>query len=74
MTVPRVEGRSTLTSDRSIAVLLCPFRLCDWHSEDVRTMPVGEQDAAVREHLLAEHPQQIRAFRVLAGALSEEHP
>jgi hypothetical protein len=68
---PAVEARSVLMSDRSIAVRLCPLRLCDWHSDDVRTMPDGG-DTSVREHLIAEHAEQLRAFRVLAGALPEE--
>jgi hypothetical protein len=72
VTTPRVEAHSVLMSDRSIAVLLCPLRLCDWHSEDVRVLTGEQQDAAVREHLLAEHPEQLRAFRTLAGALPEQ--
>lgn len=67
MTVPRVEGRSLIMSDRSVAVMLCPLRLCDWHSEDVRTMPLPVQEEVVGLHLLREHEHELRTFARLAA-------
>lgn len=66
---PRVEAYDlTVDPDHSVAVLLCPFRLCDWHSQDARTLdPVG-QDGVVRWHLLDEHPEDLHALCRIAGA------
>jgi hypothetical protein len=72
---PRVEATPvaaghdwTLRADQSVAVILCPFRLCDWHSQDARTLGTVEQDGVVRWHLLDEHPEDLHALCRIAGA------
>lgn len=66
--LPRVEARPVITSGRSVAVLLCPFRLCEWHSEDVRYCTSSLQDAVVRWHLLDDHRDELAVLAGLHGA------
>jgi hypothetical protein len=56
-------------SDRSAAILLCTFRLCDWQSPDIRTRTLDEQDQLAARHLLSDHRRQLASL----GQLAREH-
>jgi hypothetical protein len=75
---PSTDRRWTIDPERSVAVLLCTFRLCDWHSPDVRTLGLVEQDDLVRWHLIDEHPVELRTLAGIAaappGVCARPHP
>jgi len=52
----------------SVIVMTCPFRSCNWQSEDTRTMTLADQEHITREHL-QHHRTQIR---LMARALDDE--
>lgn len=68
MTGDRLPGvEAAPIDDRSRAVMLCAFRLCDWQSPDTRTLSPHDQNLLVREHLLAGHREQLD---LLAGLVN----
>lgn len=65
--MPDLPGiRAEALDDRSRAVMLCPFRLCDWTSDDTRTMLPREQDAVAEAHLLDAHRDAVLQLARLA--------
>lgn len=60
-----MTDREWQLDDRSVAVMLCPFRLCDWQSDDTRTMTPTEQDEVARLHMLDEHREQLDTMAAL---------
>jgi hypothetical protein len=65
---PRLVAQAADPRLGSPVYLLCTFRLCDWHSEDVHDFTPAEQDEIARAHLAAEHRDTVRilAERILA--------
>lgn len=68
MTAPLPRVLAThLDPNRSVAVELCPFRLCDWASPDTRAASREVVDDLIREHLLHAHRRELTSLSRLAG-------
>lgn len=76
--LPHVEARSLPVDDLSTAVVLCPFRLCDWRSEDTSSSTPAELDAKIRWHLIDTHRGEIDLLAEIhgapAGVCARPHP
>ena len=54
-----------LSTAHSVAVRLCPFRVCMWQSADVRGMSLREVEDEYARHLRTFHHGDIAAMSTL---------
>jgi hypothetical protein len=64
--VPRVEAQQIPSLPGAAEVMLCPFRLCDWHSDDVSALGQVWRDDLALVHLLDEHRDALTTLGQIA--------